>query len=526
MEVLSAYIEKHTVNTAADIFIVNPTINNHAVDDFLEKVSIGGYKLIGLSVPQGTYFIAKSILEKIAQLKQNHLVVLGHAIPTYTPEIFLDDFPDVVVVHGWGEEALVQLVNYVNAGSPRLDDIANISFFDKANEKIISTSINYSADPVPAKRVSVSKYFARIETSRDCHYGLCTFCTRPPGLSKSWKRLPVEEILQSVQELKNAGVTYFTFADEDFVGNDLNGALEIATGIEKIGGMSFSISLRADNVFNPNSALDSQENLLRNFVISQLKKSGLSFMFIGLESLSDSQLKRYGKGVKPKDAIEAINIIKQHEIPLEVGFMLFDPFISLKELEEITLALRNSGVWENVGKLFLELRVQSATSFEIWLRQKNLLGKFDPNLLSYQWAYQDPDVGEIAKNCMQWAEQFDNCYRLLLNLVRTDITNLTAKYFMKVFKKLDLLMLESVLSWYDKNSKVKDLKTLNNEFGINRYVLAGALESELIKKFSDDRAEIAKLIRELNVYRSMVRKNLGKFAVPSESDVINYTVNN
>src|SRR5579884_1524993 len=62
------------------------------------------YDLIGLSCPQGTYEIALEALSTIYTLPAPH-VVLGHALPTTLPEIFLLPYPEVLIVRGWGESA-------------------------------------------------------------------------------------------------------------------------------------------------------------------------------------------------------------------------------------------------------------------------------------------------------------------------------------------------------------------------------------------------------------------------------------
>lgn len=526
VEVLASFIENNFENIVVDIYVLNPEIDDRAVDGFLQHISKNDYSLIGLSVPQGTYHLAKEVLMSISETGTDPLMVLGHAIPTYAPEQFLDEFPNVVVVHGWGEDALLQLVRYVSGDISSLESINNISFFDRQLLKIVSTPIKYLAVPTQAKRIDPQRYFARVETSRDCHYGVCTFCTRPPGLLRDWHRLPVSDILDSVSELKDNGVTYFTFTDEDFVGNDLDGALRIAEGIKAIGNMTFSISLRADNILNPKLSADSSENQLRDHVIGQLKQAGLSFMFIGLESLSDTQLKRYGKGISTKNSVEAINVVKKHGIPLEVGYILFDPFVTLAELQEITETLRTTGIWNNVGRLFSEMRIQRATAYEQWLRQKGLLGEFDPNFLSYEWSFQHSEVAKVAMSCRSWVSPFSGCRNSLLNLVRTDIENEIAKYFATLFRKLDLLVLESIVSMRLENKGQSEVQDVMMEFEIQRYTLAGTLSRKVSKSAEIMRAEIQNLLTDLALYKSTIENRIGDFVPKTETEALGFIESN
>jgi radical SAM superfamily enzyme YgiQ (UPF0313 family) len=60
--------------------------------------------------------------------------------------------------------------------------------------------------------------------------------------------------------------------------------------------MQFSLSLRVDNVYNPKES--DTLTLRRLNLFRLLKEAGLSLVYFGVESLSDTQLKRYGKGVR------------------------------------------------------------------------------------------------------------------------------------------------------------------------------------------------------------------------------------
>lgn len=446
IEVLAGAIEYYCTNCIVNFYTINPQIPNNGIEIFINEVAKSDYEIIGISIPQGTFQLSWQLLKSFNANYRNRslpLIILGHAIPTYKPEIFLNEFPWVIVARGWGEDCFVDIIRRIQENNMAdLESIPGIAFVRNSN--VFYTKINNTLIPKPAKRWNIHNYFARVETSRGCHYGRCTFCTRPPGKKDYWIRFPISDIYASIKQLKTDGISYFTFTDEDFVGNDIDGALEIAEMISEIGEIYFSLSVRADNIYNPQGSI--QENLKRKLLFKNLKQSGLVKVFIGLESMSNSQLLRYGKGVVVDDCIKAVNIIKSFNIPIEVGFIMFDPFIKLSEINESVRALKISGIWEYVGALFSKLRVQVMTPYELWLKKKNLLREIDINTLSCTWHFEEKDVEEIADICLAWYEPFEQIYLLIRNLERTKKNNEFVKEFITKFRWLDLIFIENCIS--------------------------------------------------------------------------------
>ncbi len=444
IEVLAGALERYYPNCQVRLMTVNPTINADAVQEFMAAISGPGCELVGISMPQGTYHLAMDILTTLDSFtpSQRPLIVLGHALPTYMPHEFLHRFPWAIAVRGWGEEALISLVHKVQTEDTDYTEVPSIVYV--RNGQMIHTPLRNALTPEPPKRLQGEDFFPRLETSRGCHYGHCTFCTRPPGLKNSWDRLPVDTLMSSIRALKDQELFYFTFADEDFIGNDLEGALEIAQGISHIGGMSFSISVRADNIFHPKGS--HEENTKRRAVLQALKQAGLSWVFVGVESFSDAQLRRYGKGIQAQDSLQAVEVIKELELEFEIGFILFDPFVTTGDLQQTATALRDSGLWRNVGSLFTVMRVQKDTYYESWLKRKGLLKHLDINILAYEWDFQDQTASSIALACLEWSRPFDPLYRALRNIERTYQEHLLAKHFITTFRQLDLEVFEHALT--------------------------------------------------------------------------------
>ena len=400
---LAAFVMHELPESEVDIGVVGRPWPMAERRLLVRRIGDGAYDVVGLSVPQTTLALAREILTDVRQASGDcyPLVVLGHALPMYAAQDFFEVDPDCVIVQGWGEAALVAVLRWYMHGHPGLHEIAGLitSSGGVAAAKIADRSASGNGLDVIPLRVA-GDFFRRVESSRGCHYGKCTFCTRPPGDPRAWHRLPLARIEADIRALKALGVPVFTFADEDFFGNDMEGALAVNRLVSETGDMTYSVSLRADNIWPLGGGAEALAT--RKSELAELRRGGLRKVFIGLESLSDSQLKRYGKGVTAKTSAMAAKLILDCDIDVELGFIPFDPLTTVAELAENVNALRRTGLWSAVGNVFVELRVQMGSSLMRSKRIENLVTSFDKEMMSWEWEFADNDTAEVHRLCMSW----------------------------------------------------------------------------------------------------------------------------
>jgi radical SAM superfamily enzyme YgiQ (UPF0313 family) len=453
--------------------------NNDALGDELNtKISkISQVDILGISIPQSCFYLSCNFIRKFTEINRNAQIVLGHALPAHNPNIFLDAFPNALIVRGWGEDAICEIVEQKTQNTKDWSKISNIAFLE--NDHVIMTSGEWPIPKYSPVRLNHIEYFPRIESSRGCHYDVCTFCTRPFRMknSKKWFRFPTEKTISEIKELRRKDrdkESDFTFTDEDFIGNDLDGAEILANELLKIKNIKFSISIRVDNVFNPNEPPEMYAHRLR--VFQKLKQAGLSLVYFGAESFSNTQLRRYGKGVKVADSIKAINSILDLNISVELGYILFDPLLSIDEFTENIEWLDKSSLWVYVGQLFNNLRVQKDSGFETILKSKNLLGEFYPNTMEFKYYFADTIINEIAHDCLTWKDEIDEVYSLARNVQRTNFKSSASTIFVNEYRKLEFLILKSISN----NIKSNKGNFMTSAFHRHRIELVVKLSNELI----------------------------------------------
>lgn len=401
------------------------------------------YDLIGLSCPQGTYEMAKETLAAIYALPAP-LVVLGHALPTSLPEIFLLPYPEVLIVRGWGEAAIVTLCRQLLEHHLQPELVPALTYFDEDGNRHDNPP-DWTDAPSPTYRINPSRYFARVEGSRGCHFNVCTFCSRPPLRpgQRPWMRFSSANVLTEIERLVQMGVTTFTFADEDFIGNDPQGAYDLALQLRRFPNLDFALSVRTDNIFVPDGS--EQENAFRLKILETLREAGLSLVFVGIESFAPTQLRRFGKGTSPENHIKSIHLLESLNIELELGFILFDPLVTLDELRTNVETLKKTGFWCYAGQLFSFLRPQVGTPYAKFLKQRGMLGELQVNTAEYAASYEDERAAFIAHFCKEWNKNHHRLYLALRNINRSELG--TGRFVNAVhrYRYLQLIMLETLL---------------------------------------------------------------------------------
>ncbi len=253
----------------------------------------------------------------------------------------------------------------------------------------------------------------------------------------------------SLQPLAYQGVRVIDFNDSDFFGpmrshqnaqnfdraisriNDL--ASEITRINRQIKGYSLSIkhvSARVDTIFRENERKSNTERLK---AYDRLKSSGLKGVYLGIESGSKSQLKRYCKGSTVKENAEAIRILREIGLNVEVGFIFFDALASLDELWENILFIEKTKLYETNSRLFGSLRIQTCVPYFRLAKRHGLIGRKDENLMAFSCLFKYPGVAEAEAAFAEW----EKTTRKLIKLVSVDMASR--------FYQLDFLFMKEVI---------------------------------------------------------------------------------
>ncbi|MFO1151163.1 MAG: radical SAM protein [Alsobacter sp.] len=159
------------------------------------------------------------------------------------------------------------------------------------------------------------RFRASIETSRGCPYP-CRFCFINAGENHElrWQVQEPDVVMASLERYRSAGVKHAVFHDSEFVGGgrrDRSGRQALVDRLAAaVPFISFKIYNRADS-------------LLSFGDVERLKRAGLVSVFMGVESFVQTDLDDMKKNMSVGKIFEAINILLDYGIYLDLSFILF-----------------------------------------------------------------------------------------------------------------------------------------------------------------------------------------------------------
>lgn len=201
------------------------------------------------------------------------------------------------------------------------------------NGKDLSTvnGITYKHKTGKAERWDVSNIkppggnaFPLTFTTRGCK-GQCSFC----NIRLTQGPLRFRDIAEMIEEVKSFSDIadfnhHFRFADPSFDSNTPERMKEIARAIIKdLPGHTFEANFRPD--FH-----ETADDELMNLLV----QSGLTEVFIGVESGNEADLQLYNKGTTVSDAEKTIELFRRYDCFVKIGFIGFNPWSTIERLRD------------------------------------------------------------------------------------------------------------------------------------------------------------------------------------------------
>lgn len=454
---IAAYVREHQ---KARVKIVDMQLRTQIgdIEEFLKKEK---FDLIGISISFGQKDLSDELISKISSIEgiDDSTIVVGNVIPSLYSKQYLKKHEGIIVSYREGEESFLDLVDYVS-GKKSIEDVRGIAYINSDGEyrmnNINLLDITHLPFPAIDTVEDVIKYKGALtlELSRGCNYSQCTFCPRAHKGAR-WRGLSVDNMVLYFKTLedvcKKIGKDpFFYIADEEFIGQlphdlELKRIEEFCNRIKELGiNVKFDISARVDSIFKPEATIE--ENIDHLHMWKMLKDIGLQRLFLGVESGSDNQLKRFNKGTTAYQNATAVQLITALGINTRIGYISFDPlmenFDDVKEshkfaerkdilyksadlseisLEEIydeilegkkskKLKLQNRPLYHKVSYPLTSLEILFGTAYAREVREcerKNdveLITGIDMNMARYNSRYFNERVGAVSDCSQRWID--------------------------------------------------------------------------------------------------------------------------
>jgi anaerobic magnesium-protoporphyrin IX monomethyl ester cyclase len=266
-----------------------------------------------------TYLIART-LETAKKVNPDIFTVTGGQHFTATAQESLETFPEIdVIVRGEGEQTFTELVKNADKRStfPRT---RGISFRHKG--KIIHNPDkpliqNLEELPYPGYHFVkdlVHKYhfaamagrkapYALIEGSRGCTHR-CTFCTQWRHWQGMFRTKSPKRVADEMEFCyRNYGSRFIWLTDDNSsLGKRASSLADELLQRRIAEDLMWFMQLRCDDVVKNRDLLP------------KMRKAGLRWVLLGVESPKQSTLQSFKKGITPEDAKKAVKLLRQNDI--------------------------------------------------------------------------------------------------------------------------------------------------------------------------------------------------------------------
>ena len=337
-------IRKETVNNISPNFYVKKVV---------EEITTAKPLFIGISASVNTLnldaklkFEGDLLLDTLKEKQFLKKTIIGGITATLKYKKILERYNTVVAL-GEGEETIFEYFEY-KIQQRKIDEINGIAYTSKTEviHTVRKKIFQLSGIGIPDKASFIwgleNKAAIWVENSRGC-YSHCTFCSihNTKILPHRWRRRKLEETVAGLDTLANWYMKWkikndfvstknelsILFSDDDFMGNglvsnhkkqkaDMEFTEQLADKIICINKkynmkIKWGISTRADAIYR-NENINNRRK--RERIWLKLISSGLSSVFVGIESGSKSQLKRYGKQLDIDTNMKAIKVSRKLKI--------------------------------------------------------------------------------------------------------------------------------------------------------------------------------------------------------------------
>ncbi len=286
-------------------------------------------------------YVALRVLETAKKVKSDVLTIAGGQHFTVLAQESLKAYPEIdVIVRGEGEQTLVELVQAL-AERKSFSPVKGISFRHK--EKIMHNpprSLLENLDDLPFPGYHfvedvIQKYhftamagpktrYALIEGSRGCPHR-CTFCTQWRHWGGKWRTKSPKRIADEFEFCyENYGSRFLWLTDDNFgFGKRASDLGDELVRRDFSDDMMWFMQARCDDVVKHRELLP------------KMRKSGLRWVLLGVESNSPYTLGTFNKTTNPKEAKTAVRLLHENNIFAQTMFIIGEHKDSAESIESL-----------------------------------------------------------------------------------------------------------------------------------------------------------------------------------------------
>ena len=324
----------------------------------------------------------------------SHFTIGGH-FASLCPDEVLKHFPELdSVVRFEGEDTLVDLVDRLLSNrewreTPGLAFLRDGQMAESEPRALVEDldSLPYPYRPFEPEQIGgfpTLPLLASRGCARRCSFcSIHTFYRTAPGKVVRVRK-PVKVVEEMLHLLQEHSVRIILFQDDDFPiwgpagrrwADELVGRMHDAGLVDR---MIWKISCRAEYV--------------EYELFKRLRDAGLFLVYMGLESGNEQGLKVLNKQMSVEQNLAAVQTLKELELNVSYGFMLFDPSSTFESVRENLAFLKNVTGDGRAAAVFSRMLPYGGTPIRDALKKE---GRLRGDLTRPDYAFLDPRLNEF-----------------------------------------------------------------------------------------------------------------------------------
>jgi len=214
--------------------------------------------------------------------------------------------------------------------------------------------------------------------TRGCEYH-CTYChlnfnKQTSGLVQQISGDSVWRIINVADRIPENSFIFFT--DENFFGGRGSAGRDRLEAIVRLSedliGSGFcrdlAVDTRIDSLYHPND--DKERGQLRRRAWRSFKSAGLKYAYLGVESFSESQLRRYAKTAEYPAIIPGIALARELDLAFTLGMIIMDPLVTPLEVQETLAFVDRMDLYPYIASPLKPLRLGVNSPYAGWAAKR------------------------------------------------------------------------------------------------------------------------------------------------------------
>jgi len=475
------YLAAESRISGHQVTIIDAWMERKSLNNIVNKVLSISPTVIGFGPSMDSFKNTYAICDRLRQKGYIGKIILGGIYASFEAERIVYEISSVDgVLSGESDFSFQQYLNSLCLkGIPGAVYISNNKIL---KENSLHGINNLDVLPLPARDnfslVKSWKTPSHVMGSRGC-YGDCSFCSvacfQKYSSNKRWRGRSPESIVSELINLVKIGENMIKFIDDNFFGyGNKEREKKIAKLIIKSGiKIRFRISLRVNDVDDE--------------VISLLKKAGLFAVSLGVESFVQRKLNDFSKGTTVKQNLEAIKILQKYGIFVQMGFIMFDPFIILDEIKQELDGLIATR-WAITKGISTKLFAADGTRITQKIKEK--VGFIDKEGVNNIYQIRDIKARLFAQVLSYWAKKQNALYEMTIDPISApkNIPYFQMKklhFYCQQLKDLDIQLAFFLYNKIKHDEELKNLTKFVDDFYQKNLPFINKIQIKVSKIYND-----------------------------------------